>query len=161
MTDVDEIRRKLGSALKARGVGAVALATRLGLDRTYISDFVRGKKRSLGAAETSAIAEALELPLRELTPDLEKVATIRKGARPHLYISEHMEDRGLDDEAMSRRTDGIPAEMIAKWRSNPAKLQDWQVAALLHALDMDEAELTRLPAKRLKAAPSRKVRKTA
>lgn len=165
MADVDEIRRTLKRVMKERGTGAIALANELGLGRTYISDFISGKKRSLGITEATAIADELEIPLKELTPEREKPPAIRKGARPHLYITEHMELRALDDEAVSRRTDGIAPAAIASWRASPAKMQDWQVAAILHALDMDDiAELARPPAparRKPETAPRKKMRRSA
>lgn len=117
MPAIEEIRRKIKELLDASGIGPIDFAKDLGIERNYISDFLKGRKRSLSVEVTAAIAEKLDIPLKDLTPvKADPIDMIRKGQRPHLYITEHMEDRNLDDEAMSRRMEGIAPDLIAKWR---------------------------------------------
>jgi hypothetical protein len=57
-----------------------------------------------------------------------------------------MKARGWDDAALARRMEGVTAAAVAKWRTDPSRLQGWQVSALLHAFDMtNKSDLTRPP----------------
>jgi hypothetical protein len=154
MANVDEIRQKVRDLIKEADSGAVAIAKELGLPRTDIHDFLRGKKRKLSLQAATALADRFDLPVKEFISSPEPI-TIHKGGRFHIYLAEHMEARGLDDEAMSHRMDGIPASTVANWRSQPKKLEDWQISAILHAFGIDDvAELARLPIKQKKATNS-------
>lgn len=147
MATVDQIRRTIRLAFTNAGHSAIQVAKELGRGRDYIRDFLKGKKASLDIEVFVALSERYDIPLKDLTPKKEQPTAIRKGARPHLYLAQHMESRGLDDQAMASRMDGISPETVAKWRANPSKLQEWQVGAILHALGLeDAAALTRLPA---------------
>ena len=167
MPKAEDIRAFIRAELAGHETGSIAIVEemrRLGLtnvNRTHLADFLRGKKNSLNFDFAKVFADFLSLDvdqLRAIKPL--PVPAIRKGARPHLYVAEHMEDKGLDDETMANRMDGIHSDTVAKWRADPSKLADWQVAAILHALDMAEAELSRPPARRKPRAMPRKVRKT-
>lgn len=146
MATVDQIRRTIRLAFTNAGHSAIQVAKELGRGRDYIRDFLKGKKASLDMEVFVALSERYDIPLKDLTPKKEQPTAIRKGARPHLYLAQHMESRGLDDQAMASRMDGISPETVAKWRVNPSKLEGWQIGAILHALGLeDEAALTRLP----------------
>jgi hypothetical protein len=144
MASVDKIRLRLREAMKARGDSPIAVARDLHVGRDYIRDFLEGKKASLKTDVALALAEKYSLDIRELIPTRE-AAEIRRGARIHFYITEHMEDHGWDDEKLAGRMD-TDAETVAKWRANP---QDWQIPAFLHAFGMDDvSELARPPESR-------------
>lgn len=146
MATVDQIRRTIRQALTNAGDSPIWLAKELERGRDYIRDFLEEKKASLDMEVFIAISERYNIPIKDLTPTKDRPTAIRKGTRPHFYLSQHMESRGLDDHAMAGRMDGITPEAVGKWRSDPSKLQDWQVAAILHALGLeDETALTRLP----------------
>lgn len=166
MASVDEIRQRIETLLKDRGVGAVGAvrsmkdAKATTVDRNYLRDFLEGKKRTLGSEFSKAFAEHFDIEISEIIPkSAPKEADIRKGAQTHLYIAEHMEARGLDDHAMSSRIDDVEPEAFARWRANPAKLKKWQIEAILHAFDMgDVTELAMPPLPKVKKAhqtPSR------
>lgn len=162
MPSVDEIRQTIRKALKAAGHSPIAVAKDLGRGRDYIRDFLDRKKNSLDAEIMFALAERYSININDLMVT-RPVPQIRKGARPHLYVAEHMDARGFDAKDMADRMDGISAPTVNKWRANPGKLEDWQVAAILHALDMaDIAELARPPKPATHVQPpSRIVRKRA
>lgn len=146
MAAVDQIRRTIRLALASADESAIVVAKALELERNYLRDFLKGKKASLNLKASIGLSERYGIPLADLTPTKE-VPTIRKGARVHLYITEHMEARGLDDHKMASRIDGISPNAIAKWRDEPTKLQEWQVSAVLQALDLDDvADLAKRPA---------------
>lgn len=154
MAAVDQIRRVLRQALAGRGETAIGVAKELEIERNYIRDFLEGKKASLKIDVAVSLSERFDIPLKDLTPTKQKPPMIRKGARPHLYLAEHMEVLGIDDQTMASRMDGVSKEAVEKWRGDPSKLQDWQVAALLHALGLeDEAALSRLPLPARRAQP--------
>lgn len=170
MATAAEIRDTIRDVLALRGTGAIAVVTAmkaLGLtsvNRDYLADFLKGKKQSLSFDFSKELADFLEIDVNLLRvkkagpePD------IRKGARPHLYITEHMEARGWDDAQLADRIDGIAGpETITAWRRNPEALANWQVQALLHAFDMDDiAHLGQLPMTVKKAPVRRKVSKRA
>lgn len=147
MAAVDQIRRTVRQAIAQAGETPIGVAKALEIERNYLRDFLEGKKASLKIGVAVSLSERFDIPLKDLTPTKDKLPTIRKGARPHLYLSEHMEARGFDDETMAGRMDGVSQEAVEKWRADPSKLQDWQVAALLHALGLeDETALSRPPA---------------
>lgn len=67
--------------------------------------------------------------------------------RRHLYITEWMEARGLSDEKIGARLD-VARETVFRWRKEQHRLNPEKIAALAEALDVDPAELWRLPATR-------------
>lgn len=157
MPTVDQIRRKVREVLAAVGKKPMTAARELGIDRYYLNDFVTGKKRSLRLEVAIAFSEKYGVPLAELTPT-PAPAAIRRGAKPHFYIAEHMATRGWDDEDLARRMD-VDASTIARWRSSP---QEWQIPAFLHAFGMEEvAELARPPSSSKKPLSARSMRRKA
>lgn len=163
MAGVDQIRRTLREALAGAGETAIGVAKELEIERNYIRDFLEGKKDSLKINVAVSLSERYGILLKDLTPTKDRPIAIRKGVRPHLYLAEHMEAKGLDDRAVAGRMDGVSQEAVEKWRSDPSKLQDWQVAAFVQALGFeDEAALSRppVPARRIQRRP-KAVRKRA
>lgn len=59
---------------------------------------------------------------------------IRKGARPHLYIGEHMARRGVTDERLANRL-GRARETIWRWRVGKRRVTEKTLAELAHGLD--------------------------
>ena len=170
MPTAHEVREIIRRALADRGLGEIKIITQMkkaGLitvDRTYLRDFLIDKKQSLGPDFADVLADFLGLEARLLrVPKGIPLPTIRKGSKVHLYISEHMDHRGLDDRTMASRMDGVSPEAIAKWRADPSKMQEWQIAAVLHALgEEDQAVLTKPPVKRSRAQKAaQRVRKRA
>ena len=154
MAMVDQIRRTIRQALANAGHSPIWLAKELERGRDYIRDFLEEKKASLDMEVFIAISERYDIPIKDLTPTKDRPTAIRKGARPHLYLAEHMEAHGLDDQAMAGRMDGITPEAVEKWRANPSKLQEWQIGAVLHALGLEDvAALSRLPVPGKRAQP--------
>ena len=141
MPTVDQVRIKIQEVLDEAQKGPVTVSRELGFPRDYLRDFLEGKKRSLKLEFMATFAEQYGVPLRDLT------ATRALADRPtRLYVSEHMKARGWDDAALARRMEGVTASAVAKWRTDPSRLQDWQVSALLHAFDMtNKSDLTRPP----------------
>lgn len=168
MTTAAQIRTTIREALAAKGVGEIGVVTAMkaqgltGVDRTYLTDFLKGKKQSLSFDFSKDLADFLGIDADLLRVKKQAaVPVIHKGARPHLYIAEHMEARSWDDADVAARIDGIGgAETVQAWRERPEKLVDWQRQALLHAFGMEDiAQLARppLPAKRVhRQKPSRR-----
>ena len=76
------------------------------------------------------------------------VARIRnKGVRPHLYIAEHMDSRGLSDQTLGDRMD-VSRQTVYRWRTDQKRLDPFKIAALAAALDREPEELWRPPARR-------------
>lgn len=73
------------------------------------------------------------------------VTRIRKSAKTHLYITEHMEALGLDDAKVAGRL-GVAPVTVWRWRKEQWRLRPDKIAALAHALGLERAEdLYRLP----------------
>lgn len=171
MTAAAEIRATIRQVLEARGLGEIEVVTAmkaLGLTtvhRTYLSDFLKDKKQSLSFDFSKELADFLEVDVDLLrVKRAPPLPVIHKGARPHLYIAEHMEDRAWDDAQVASRMDGIGgAETVRAWRERPEKLVDWQIQALLHAFGMDDVgQLARPPvAKKRAVLAKKKARKRA
>lgn len=170
MPTAAEVRATIRKALTDRGLGEVEIVSQLKndgavtVDRTYLRDFLIDKKQSLGPDFIDVLADFLALDPKQLRVSKGiPLPSIRKGAKPHLYIAEHMEHRGLDDETMASRMDGVSAIAVGKWRADPSKMQEWQIAAILHALgEEDPAALTKPPAPRRRTpAPPKAARKRA
>lgn len=71
---------------------------------------------------------------------------IRKGARVHLYISEWMEKRGLNDEKLGQRfKPPVDRSTVFRWRKEQHRLNPGKIAALADALDLTPQELWRPP----------------
>lgn len=68
------------------------------------------------------------------------VTKIRRGARLHYYIKEHMDRLGVSDEAMAGRL-GIGRETVWKRYTEQQRLDPGKVAAFADALDMHPSEL--------------------
>lgn len=72
------------------------------------------------------------------------VTKIRKGSRRHLYLDEHMAERGLNDEKLAGRLD-VSRETVTRWRNQQHRLNPDKIAAIAKALDREPEELWRLP----------------
>lgn len=68
------------------------------------------------------------------------VTKIRKGARLHYYIKEHMDRLGVSDEQMAGRL-GIGRETVWKRYTEQRRLDPGKVAAFADALGMHTSEL--------------------
>lgn len=68
------------------------------------------------------------------------VTRIRKGARLHYYIKEHMDRLGVSDEAMAGRI-GVTRETVWKRYTDQRRLDPFKVLEFADALDMHPSEL--------------------
>lgn len=64
------------------------------------------------------------------------VTKIRKGARRHLYIEEHMAAKGLTDEKVAGRI-GVARETVTRWRGQQHRLNPEKISALTEALGLE------------------------
>lgn len=71
---------------------------------------------------------------------------IRRGARPHLYVTEWFEQRGVNDEKVGDRI-GVDRATIFRWRKEQHRLNPDKIAALAKALDLEPEDLWRPPAR--------------
>lgn len=69
---------------------------------------------------------------------------IRKGARLHYYIKEHMERLGVSDAALAGRLD-VSVETVWKRYKQQHRLTPDKVAEMAFHLDMEVTELMRPP----------------
>ena len=76
----------------------------------------------------------------------QKVQTIRKSARRHLYIEEWMADRGLSDEKLANRLE-VARETVTRWRGQQHRLNPDKIAAIAKALDCEPEDLWRPPSR--------------
>lgn len=73
------------------------------------------------------------------------VTGIRRGAKPHLYIEEHMEDRGLSDEQLAGRL-GVARQTVFRWRKEQHRLDPGKIAAIAEAIGLSApTDLYRTP----------------
>jgi len=73
------------------------------------------------------------------------VTTIRRGARPHLYIKEHREAQGLSLEQMAGRM-GVERNTIWRWEKEQHRLNPQKIAEIADALGLDHwTDLARRP----------------
>jgi hypothetical protein len=72
------------------------------------------------------------------------IPQIGEGRRPHLYIDEWMQKRGLNDEKIALRI-GVARETIWRWRKEQHRLNPGKMAALANALDLEPEDLWRPP----------------
>lgn len=161
MPTVDEVRNTIRTALELlpKPLGPIQLITAMKkyggktYDRTYLSDFLKDKKRSLDQDFREDLAEFLgiDVELLRIVKPRPKVESIGDGANTHYYISEHMKARDWDDKDLAGRMEGINEETVKKWRSSRT-LRDWQAAGFALAFGFDDpAALTRPPAVSAKA----------
>lgn len=68
------------------------------------------------------------------------VTRIRKGARLHYYIKEHMDRLGVSDEAMAGRLD-VSRETVWKRYTDQRRLDPFKIQEFADALDMHPSEL--------------------
>jgi transcriptional regulator with XRE-family HTH domain len=85
------------------------------------------------------------------------VVRIRRGAKAHLYIKEHMEAKGLSDAKVANRLD-VAAVTVWRWRKHQRHLNDPKMRALAYAIGVEPEDLYRLPGResidaKLKDAP--------
>lgn len=75
------------------------------------------------------------------------VTQIRKGTKPHLYIEEHMEVKGLSFEDIGGRM-GVSRTTVWRWAREQWRLDPGKIAALAEAMDLETwQELGRRPQK--------------
>jgi transcriptional regulator with XRE-family HTH domain len=72
------------------------------------------------------------------------VTRIRQGARPHLYITEWRELRGLSVEQLAGRV-GVARETVWRWETQQHRLNPDKIAQLASSLDIEPEELWRRP----------------
>ena len=72
------------------------------------------------------------------------VTRIRKGATPHLYISEHMADKGLSDAKLGARM-AVSATTVWRWKNEQWRLRPAKIAALAYHIGLDRWEDLTLP----------------
>lgn len=72
------------------------------------------------------------------------VTRIRKGGRVHLFIKEHMEAKGISDEAMAGRLD-VARETIWRRYSQQHRLNPQKIAEFAHAMNIEPEDLYRPP----------------
>ena len=65
---------------------------------------------------------------------------IRKGARVHLYIKEHMDHLGISDEVMAGRLD-VARETVWRRYTEQNRLKPAKIAEFADALDMEVTQL--------------------
>lgn len=68
------------------------------------------------------------------------VTKIRKGARLHYYIKEHMEHRGVSDDILAGRL-GIGRETVWKRYKDQRRLDPEKIGQIADALGMHTSEL--------------------
>lgn len=72
------------------------------------------------------------------------VVRIRRGAKEHLYIREHMEAKGLTDLILAGRL-GVAPVTVWRWRKSQRQLNDPKLRALAHAIGLEPEDLYRPP----------------
>lgn len=73
------------------------------------------------------------------------VTSIRKGAKTHLYIEEHIKAKGLSYDIVAGRL-GVSRITVWRWNKEQWRLDPGKIDALADALQMpDPKELYRLP----------------
>jgi transcriptional regulator with XRE-family HTH domain len=72
------------------------------------------------------------------------VTKIGGGRRVHLYITEHMAARGINDERMAGML-GVARETVWRWRTEQHRLNPPKIAAIAEALGVEPPELWQLP----------------
>ena len=72
------------------------------------------------------------------------VTRIRRGARPHLYLTAWRELRGLSVEQLAGRLD-VARETVWRWETDQDRLNPSKMAAVAHALDIAPEDLWRRP----------------
>jgi len=161
-----EVRRTIEHALashRPKPLGKVSVITAMrkagfpSYDRTYLVDFMKGAKSSLHEDFRDDFCQFMGLDPETLRiPKNRPVEVIHKGAKPHYYVAEHMEARGLDEQAMAARMDGMTVEAVRAWLGLPT-LSDWHAMGFAHALGLDSPEeLTRPPVQAEKPKPAAK-----
>lgn len=64
--DVAKLRDQITDRLRVLGISAREASRRAGFNVGYVGDFLTGRSRALGLDRVSALAQALEMPTREL-----------------------------------------------------------------------------------------------
>ena len=72
------------------------------------------------------------------------VTTIRKSARPHLYIEEWMRHKGVSDTQLANRL-GRARETIFRWRKDQRKLTPEKQIELAMAIGIEPEDFWRPP----------------
>ncbi|UXN04725.1 XRE family transcriptional regulator [Bartonella sp. HY761] len=63
---MEQLRKIIAARLQALNIGAVEAATKVGLEKGYIRDFLSGRKKSFRNDKFAQLAQALELDMAEL-----------------------------------------------------------------------------------------------
>lgn len=74
------------------------------------------------------------------------VIRIRKHAKAHLYIEEHMAERGLNDAGLGNRM-GVSATTVWRWRKEQHRLDPAKMKHIADALDLDVRDLFSPPSR--------------
>jgi transcriptional regulator with XRE-family HTH domain len=72
---------------------------------------------------------------------------IRHHARPHVYLTEHMEKLGLSDETLANRLD-VSRQTVWRWQKETWRLDPPKMAALAEAMDLEGPGALFLPPER-------------
>jgi SOS-response transcriptional repressor LexA len=112
----DELRTRIRNRLQEMQLSAITAATEVGLERTYIRDFVIGKKASLRLDKQDLVAKALGWTVGELM-----------GLEPH-------RDLKPSNLLAAREQDLIPGSMLVGARDFPifASTQGGDGAMIVH-----------------------------
>jgi transcriptional regulator with XRE-family HTH domain len=72
------------------------------------------------------------------------VTTIRRHAKPHLYIDEWMAAKDLNNTQVANRI-GVARETVFRWRREQHRLTPDKLAQLASALNIEPSQLWQLP----------------
>lgn len=70
--------------------------------------------------------------------------SIRKGAKPHLYITEHREAAGLTLDQVGGRV-GVERNTVWRWENDQKRLNPIKIASLAHAIGVEPEDFWRPP----------------
>src|SRR5690348_6353417 len=105
--DSAALRKRIKARLAELGRGPIEAAVKAGLERSYISDFVSGKKRSIKIDAYPKVAAALDWSVRELT-ETTSVSEIGGDRPPQVSVPEY------DIRAGAAFAGGLPSEEYAE-----------------------------------------------
>lgn len=74
------------------------------------------------------------------------VTEIRRGAKLHYYIAEHMLDKGYDDQRLAGRI-GVRRETVNRWKNSRRGVKPSKAERIAEAMDMTVEQLTRPPSR--------------
>jgi len=73
------------------------------------------------------------------------VTRIYRHQQGYPRLAEWMKRKGIDDKRLAERLDGITRESVTRWRTQRRRPKPENVAALAHALGIEEDQLWQLP----------------